>query len=165
MNLHQTAKSLITAFVVFANGLHAQETARSSSTPAPAFGSPAKPEAASAEWLRGKWVFDEEHTQKKYTESEKADGLDAIKDALVFPQLFEKLKGAHLSITDKEVIMTTRDGNGKAFAYQLSEVPDANSVTLKQTDGEVTTYHKEGERFWIASTGNVNIPFYFKRAK
>jgi hypothetical protein len=29
---------------------------------------------------------------------------------------------------------------------------------------KVPTYHKEGGRVWTASTGNLNIPFYFKRA-
>lgn len=39
--------------------------------------------------------------------------------------------------------MTTKDGNGKAFPYEVLEAAAGKSVTLKQTDGEVTTYHKE----------------------
>jgi len=116
------------------------------------------------EWLQGKWIFDEEHTQQKYSEAKPREGLDAVRHGLVYPQLVEQLKGAHVTVTDKEVVMTTKDGNGKAFPYQVLELSD-DSVTLKQNDGEVTTYHKEGQRFWTASTGNVNIPFYFKRTR
>lgn len=61
--------------------------------------------------------------------------------------------------------MTSKDGNGKTFPFQVLEASDGESVTLKQNDGEVTTYHREGDRFWTASTGNVKIPFYFKRAQ
>jgi hypothetical protein len=121
--------------------------------------------AKSAEWLRAKWVFDEEYTQTKYDESAKGDGAQQVRDSLIFPQLHEKLKGAHINVTEKELVMTTKDGNGKAFAYEIVETPDENTVTLKLNDGDVTTYHKEGDRIWSASTGNVNIPFYFKRAK
>jgi hypothetical protein len=117
------------------------------------------------DWLRGKWVFDEEQTQKKYAAAKPAEGLDAVRHGLVYPQLVEQLKGARVTVTDSEVVMTTRDGNGKAFPFQLLEAANGESVTLKQSDGEVTTYHKDGDRLWTASTGNVNIPFYFKRAQ
>lgn len=117
------------------------------------------------EWLRGKWVFDEEHTQRRYSEKKSPEALDALREGLIYPQLISQLKGAHITVTDKDVTMTTKDGNGKAFPFQVLEASEGKSVTLKQNDGEVTTYHKEGERFWTASTGNVNIPFYFKRTQ
>jgi hypothetical protein len=124
------------------------------------------PAAVAAEWLRGKWTFDAEYTQKKYNEAKKPEGTAALGEALVYPQLVEQLKGSNLKVTEKQVIMTTKDGNGKAFPYEVLEAAAGKSVTLKQTDGEVTTYHKEGEdRFWMASTGSVNVPFYFKRAQ
>jgi hypothetical protein len=116
------------------------------------------------EWLRGKWVFDEEHTQKKYSEAKPPEGLEAVRHGLVYPQLVEQLKGAQLTVTEKEAIMTTKHGNGKAIPYEVLENAADKSATLKENDGEVPTYHKEGGRVWTASTGNLNIPFYFKRA-
>ena len=118
---------------------------------------------AGISWLKGKWVFDQDFTEKKYAQGKQPEGLDAIGNGLIYPQLVEKLKGSRISFNDGELIMTTADGNGKSIEFKVIEAPDPSSVTLKHSDGEVTTYHKEGERFWMASTGNVNIPFYFKR--
>ena len=115
-------------------------------------------------WLKGKWVFDEEFTEKKYGESKSAEGLTALANGLVYPQLVSKLKGSRIAFKEGEMVMTTADGNGKAYEITVIDPPDADSVTIKDKDGEVTTFHKANERCWMVSTGNVNIPFYFKRA-
>jgi hypothetical protein len=121
----------------------------------------AKAEAPSVGWLRGTWNFDEDYTAKKHKESKDDEGLGG----LVAGQLVAGLKGAKIKVTDKEVIMTTKDGNGQAERYEVLEVPDAETLTLKEAKGKVTTYHKEGDRFWIASTGSIRVPFYFKKEK
>jgi len=125
-----------------------------------------QPAAKSADigWLKGKWVFDQEFTEKKYGERKPAEGLTALTNGLIYPQLVSKLKGAQVTFKENEMVMTTADGNGKAYAITVIDAASPDAVTLKDKDGEVTTYHKDGERFWMASTGNVNIPFYFKRA-
>ena len=61
--------------------------------------------------------------------------------------------------------MTTKDGNGKAFGYEVFDGPNADTVIVKKSDGEVTKFHREGERFSMTSSGNVNIRVYFARAK
>ena len=72
---------------------------------------------------------------------------------------------SQMNITDKDLVITLKDGNGKAFKYEVLYSPDADTLTLKRSDGEVTTFHRAGERFWITSTGTVNIRAYFLRAK
>ena len=124
--------------------------------------------AHDAKWLHGKWVFDLDQTKQKLAEAEKTKaqrGLADLAHALVVPQLIGALEGSQIAISDKEFRMTTRDGNGKAFDYEVIETPDADTVTVKMSDGEVNTFHREGERFWMTSTGNVNIRVYFARAK
>ena len=105
-----------------------------------------------AHWLRGKWVFDAEHTKEMLARTERqqpkpeglVEGLKEIASGLVTPQLISALEGSQLNVTSKELIMTTKDGNGKAFAYEVVDRPDADTLTLKTADGEVTTYHREG---------------------
>ncbi|MGV3531738.1 MAG: hypothetical protein ACO1QR_05160 [Chthoniobacteraceae bacterium] len=117
-------------------------------------------------WLHGKWTFDGEYTTQKYQEANKGKESADLGEALVVPQLLEKLKGSTLRISEKEVVMTTKDGNGKAFPHEVLEAEEGKSVTMKQSDGQVTTYHKEGaDRFWTSSTGTVNVPFFFKRVQ
>jgi len=120
-----------------------------------------KGQERNAGWLRGKWAFDEEFTAEKNRDSKDNEGVGGV----VVAQLMGSLKGSRINITDREVIFMLAGGNGKAERYEVLEVPDAATVTLKGEDGKLTTYHKEGERFWINSTGNVRVPFYFKREK
>jgi hypothetical protein len=153
--------ALLAASAALAQENPAQPPRASASTAAATASATKNPELG---WLKGKWVFDQEFTEKKYSESKPAEGLTALANGLVYPQLVSKLKGSNVSFQEGEMIMTTADGNGKAYAITVIDPPDSDSVTIKDKDGEVTTYHKEGERFWMASTGNVNIPFYFKQA-
>src|SRR5215213_4970933 len=86
-------------------------------------------------WLKGKWVFDQEFTEKKYSESKPAEGLTALANGLVYPQLVSKLKGSNVSFKEGEMIMTTADGNGKAYAITIIDPPNSDSVTIKDKDG------------------------------
>jgi hypothetical protein len=120
--------------------------------------------AHNPKWLHGKWVFDLEHTNQKLADAnqkKEQGGLIDLAQALVVPQLISALEGSQVTVSEKEFRMTTKDGNGKVFSYEVIEVPDADTVTVKMSDGQVSTFHREGERFWMTSTGNVNIPAYF----
>lgn len=158
---------LLTTLAVFVTSLAAGQS------PAPAGAEAAKPKEqparsglpASAKWLLGEWVFDEEYTQKKQAGSKKGGDLSDLAGALVNPQLIAQLKGAKLKITEEEVIFTTQSGNGTAEKYTVLDVPDEKTVSLKEGEGEVTAYHREGDYVWINSTGTAPTPFYFRRVK
>jgi hypothetical protein len=132
----------------------------SSTSPAPA-----QTTASPIQWLLGAWVFDAEHTQKKHAEGKKDPGVSEALGSAVASQLVEKMKGAKLIVTEKELTMTRADGNGKSESYTLVPGTDPNMVQLKQANGEVVAFHREADRIWMNSTGSVNEPFYFKREK
>lgn len=117
-------------------------------------------------WLIGRWVFDEEHTRAKHNagKGDKEVGIADAANALVASQLLEKMKGASLTVTTSEITMTRGDGNGKSDRYTLLPGSDPNVLQLKQENGEVLSFHREGERVWMSSTGSVNEPFFFKKA-
>ena len=122
--------------------------------------------------LQGKWVFDRQYTESQLPEApEKPQGspseLDALKAPLVamlIPQLIEKLDGCTLTVTSKEMVMTTRDGNGQANDYEVLERPDDHTWRVKGTDGKIETYTREGDRLSLMSTGDVHVKAYFKPA-
>lgn len=127
-----------------------------------------------AKWLHGKWAFDREHTEQVLSEQSKKEGsdgrslLEGLKDlaaGLVVPQLTATLEGTRIEFTDKELIATDKAGNGKAVAYEVIEVPDESTIRIKQADGEVTTYHREGDRFWRSASGSTQFRVYFRRLK
>jgi hypothetical protein len=117
-----------------------------------------------APWLLGSWVFDEEFTRTKQATDRPDDGIPEA-SAAVTAQLMEKLKGAKVTVTDSEINMTRADGTGKIDAYTVMPSADTNIAQLKQANGEVVVFHREGDRIWMASTGSVNEPFYFKKAQ
>jgi hypothetical protein len=120
--------------------------------------------------LLGKWTFDREYTeaqlQKQPDEKPKEGMLEGMKQGLVamlIPTLIEKLDGATLTITGKEMIITTKEGTGKAETYEVIERPDANTWRVKTADGKVETYTREGERLTSPTSGDVHFKAYFKR--
>jgi hypothetical protein len=120
--------------------------------------------ATAAPWLLGSWVFDEEYTRTKRPANPAVDGAPQASGALA-TQVLEKLKGAKITVTDSEINMTRADGTGKVDAYTVMPSADANIAQLKQANGEVVIFHREGDRIWMASTGSTNEPFYFKKAQ
>jgi glycosidase len=120
--------------------------------------------ATAAPWLLGSWVFDEEYTRTKRAANRPNDGAPEAA-AAVAAQLLEKLKGAKVIVTDSEINMTRADGTGKVDAYTVMPSTDTNIAQLKQANGEVVVFHREGDRIWMASTGSANEPFYFKKAQ
>lgn len=121
--------------------------------------------AAAPDWLLGQWVFDEEYTKKKQAEPKKEPNLADVAGALVTSQLMTKLQGSKLMFNKQEFTMTTKDGNGKSMRYTVLKAPDENTALLKEDNGDVTGFHRDGEHIWMTSTGSVNEPFYFKRAQ
>ena len=112
-------------------------------------------------------MFDLQRTQTALAADQagtQVDGLQALANSMVVPNLISALDGSQILITEKEFVMTTKDGNGKAYTYTFMEAPDADTVRLKMSDGEVNTFHREGDRFWLTSTGNVKIRAYYQRA-
>ena len=119
-----------------------------------------------APWLMGTWVFDEEYTRTKQKAAQPNEGVpEAAAAATVAAQMMEKLKGAKVTITDSEIKMTRTDGTGKLDGYTVMPSVDANIAQLKQANGEVVVFHREGDRIWMASTGSVSEPLYFKKAQ
>ena len=123
--------------------------------------------------LQGKWVFDRPYTEEHIPkEPEKpsaspAGMADAFKPALaamLVPMLISQLDGAALTINSKEMIFTTKDGNGKANDYEVLAQPDAHTWQVKGTDGKIETYTREGDRLALAATGDLHMKMYFRRA-
>jgi hypothetical protein len=114
-------------------------------------------------WHIGQWEFDPEFTLQKQAEKPREADLVGATKSMVTNQLNTQMEGAKVTFTAHQLTMTTKDGNGKSYTYMKVANDDPNAVSLKTLDGEVHTIHREGDRFWMNSTGNVNEPFYFKR--
>ena len=120
--------------------------------------------------LQGKWVFDRQRTEDQLShqqkEKPKEGTLEGMKQGLVemlVPSLIEKLDGATLTITRKEMIITTKDGTGQAEGYEIIEHPDANTWRVKTAAGKVESYTLEGEWLTSPTSGDVHLTTYFKR--
>lgn len=119
--------------------------------------------------LSGKWIFDKSQTEaqlKQNPEPEREPSLEGIKEELaasLIPILIGKLDGATLNFTPKELMITSKDGSGRAMPYEIIEQPTPDSWRIKTSDGTVTTYYREGA--WLASdvSGDVRLRVYFKR--
>lgn len=121
--------------------------------------------ASSKNWLIGRWEFDHEFTQSKQGQNKGDVGIGDAAASVVASQLLEKMKGATLVVTENEITMARSDGTGKLDRYTLVPGTDPNVLQLKQESGEVLAFHRDGDRVWTTSTGTVNEPFFFKRAK
>src|SRR5215218_1606179 len=114
--------------------------------------------------LRGKWVFDRQYTEAHMpkpdvAKTESKDVLNGMKEGLVqmlTPMLLEKLDGATLTITKKEMIMTTKDGNGKAEPYEVLERPDSKTWRTKGADGKIEAWALQDGHLASAASGDVH---------
>jgi hypothetical protein len=124
-----------------------------------------------AKWLNGKWIFDADLTTRKWTEENHdagqpegiLHGLKSLAKGFVAPKLASGFEGTQIKVTDQEFILTGGDGNGKASSYEVVEAPNADTITLKLSDGQISTFHHEGDHMWTTSTTRMNLPAYFKR--
>lgn len=120
--------------------------------------------------LHGQWVFDRAYTESRLNQEKSAAPAKGILGemkaglvAMLVPTLIEKLDGSNLTITKKEMIITTKDGTGKAEGYVIVERPEANVWRVKKPDGTIETYTKEGDRLASATSGDVHFIAYFRR--
>ncbi len=122
-------------------------------------------------WLKGKWVVDLDYTQQQLRENppekaDKSEGLGGMLQNLAHemaaPLLIKTLSKAEITFTDTEII-TTIEGNGKATAYEIVETPDANTVVIKKSDGEVQTFERVDDRMRTTLSGAVPVLVYLKR--
>lgn len=126
-----------------------------------------------AKWLHGSWIFDGERTAQVLEQQSGRVGedrgiIESLKDlatGLMAPPLIAKYQGTRIEFTDKEMIVTDSSGNGHAQTYEVLESPDANTLRLKHADGEIVTYHREGEHMWRVVTGTSGVRVYFRRLK
>lgn len=124
-----------------------------------------------SKWWIGKWQVDQEYTQKKVEEAQAAkpandtggNFLSGMADALG-GMLIAMMGDITIQITDKEVI-TMQGGTGKSATYTVMERPTKDSVLIKQQDGEITTWYRDGEHLAITATGATNMKIYFRRVK
>ena len=124
--------------------------------------------AASAKsWLIGNWIFDEEFTQQKRrkttTDQQPQAGADGqATNATISAPVLDKMKGARLNITDKQIKMARADGTEKTQNYTTTEGSGGDSLELKQEDGQTMRIHRDGERIYTTLEGS-NEPIYFKK--
>ncbi len=125
-----------------------------------------------ARWLAGQWRFDEQATRRILQAEQTAAGKDStfssfggaakqIAKGIISPEIIAELQGSEITVTDKDLILTSRDGTGEAFPYEVLSVPDPNTLTLKLGNGDVDTFHHEGSRLWRQSSGRIKIPVYY----
>jgi hypothetical protein len=148
--------------LTFAGTIVAQQTSTETTSQTEA----ARP-ASAKNWLLGRWEFDQAHTESNQSAKDSPDvGVPAGATEVISSQLVDKMKGATLVVTESEVTMSRGDGTGKAQRYALIENPnDPNMLQLRQENGEVLTFRREGERIQTKTTGSVNESFFFKRAQ
>ena len=112
-------------------------------------------------WLLGAWVADVEHTRKQ-TLAAPETGPNAVLEAKLREQLLSALPNVQMTFSAHELI-ATKDGNGQAQHYEVISAPDAQTCVLKFADGKVETYHREGARLWMATTGSMQaMRVYFR---
>ena len=135
----------------------------------------------------GKWTFDRDYTQshlpkdllvslgapplndpfpKGFPEDSKTmpDALSGMMNKTLKPaltkQLISQMEDQSFAITPK--LITGVDGIAKT--YEVIEHPNADTWSLKQSDGDIWTVTSEDGRLSWPTTGDVHFRMYFKRA-
>ncbi len=128
-------------------------------------------------WLVGKWQLDKDKTMKTFTgQTESAQSGDDEKNDFTdkvggfFKSVGKGLTGALLDefayssieFTRSEVRMMNK-GKGEAVVYEIIERPASGVLVIKLADGEIVTWHREGEYIKQAAYGKDSAWLYFKR--
>lgn len=130
-------------------------------------------------WLVGKWELDKDKTMKTFagqSESAKAEEGDksdfTSKVGGFFKSVGKGLTGALLDefayssieFTRSEVRMMNK-GKGEAVAYEIIERPASGVLVIKLANGEIVTWHREGEYIKQPAYGEDSAWLYFKRGE
>lgn len=115
------------------------------------------------DWLLGSWVFDEQFTLQKIGDS--AKDVSATDSPGLSSQLVEKMRGATVTVTRTDLTMARGDGNIRSEKYTVEPSSNEGVISLKQSNGEVITFHRDGDRIWTSSNGSSGDLFFFKKAQ
>lgn len=124
--------------------------------------------------LQGKWEFDRAATEAELDkrppglESSKGDVLGSMQKALastLIPTLIEKLDGSTLTITEKEMILTVKNGTGRVDKYEVIDRPAKDVWRVKTTGNNVEIYTRRGYQLTTPAMGDVELTVCFQRAK
>lgn len=130
-------------------------------------------------WLVGRWELDKDKSMKTFAGSPEADQAGeedqddfGKKVGGFFKSVGKGLTGALLDqfayssieFTQSEVRMMNK-GKGEAIAYEIIERPDSETLVIKLSDGEITTWHREGAYIKQAAYGEDSAWLYFKRGE
>ncbi len=129
-------------------------------------------------WLVGKWELDKDKTMKTFTghaedgqvedESQsdfkkKVGGFFKSVGKGLTGALLDELAYSRIEFTNSEVRMMNK-GKGEAVSYEIIERPGSGVLVIKLSNGEITTWHQEGEYIKQAAYGDDSAWLYFKRA-
>lgn len=124
-------------------------------------------------WLVGKWELDKDKSMKTFAGNPEADQSDfGKKVGGFFKSVGKGLTGAlldqfaysRIEFTQSEVRMMNK-GKGEAIAYEIIERPDSGTLVIKLSDGEISTWHREGDYIKQAAYGEDSAWLYFKRGE
>lgn len=122
--------------------------------------------------LQGKWTFDFKYTvdQVDKPSSPTPSGKPApanLTNSLTKVQallLVGQLGGTTLEITPQEMRLIKKDGTGDSTPYQIIDRPTPDSWRIKNSDGSIETYTREGDRLWEVVPNGSGVKLYYKLA-
>lgn len=121
-------------------------------------------------WLEGKWTFDREKTLESMAPPEDPnaaeDGgfLNGVISGLqkgLSQMMLNQLKDVEIEFTGEEM-RRTQYGNGEATAYEIIEKPDADTVVIKYSDGEINTVKRSDTGIRMLMPGDGTFWIHFK---
>lgn len=113
-----------------------------------------------ADWILGTWTFDEHYTLQKVGTAARdvaTDDAPALTSTLV-----EKMRGATIAVTRDQLTMN-REGSSKTDKYTIEPGASDEEVSLKQANGDVITFHRDGDRLWTSANTTGGELFFFKK--
>ena len=128
---------------------------------------------APGNWLVGKWEFDKQATEAAAKTAAGGDAaaakgfLESLSTKVggaVSSAVAGQLEGTKLEITATELRRVGKDGSGSAVGYKIIERPNANTLVIQDTKGEIMTWNREGQLIWRTMDKEGKLRIYLKRA-
>ncbi|NLA40394.1 MAG: hypothetical protein GX874_03135 [Smithella sp.] len=117
-------------------------------------------------WLVGEWAFDQATTRANLPADIKAQG---VPDSLAIEagkrltdELIGQVVGTKMLFTATTVTFTHGNGNRESAAYKITGRPDADTLVIKDEDGDESTFSKSGKYLCIPTTGAIQLKMYFQ---